>query len=38
METRETPTGTLQKFHIGVSADGRSCMMIFVDEEKSPTS
>lgn len=28
----ETATGTLDKFHMGVSADGRSCMMIFVDE------
>ena len=26
--------GTLDKFHLGVSADGRSCMMIFLDEEQ----
>jgi hypothetical protein len=25
--------GTLDKFHLGVSADGRSCMMIFLDED-----
>ncbi len=25
--------GTLDKFHLGVSADGQSCMMIFIDEE-----
>lgn len=30
--TREIPAGTLDKFHMGVSADGKSCMMIFVDE------
>jgi hypothetical protein len=24
--------GKLDKFHLGVSADGRSCMMIFLDE------
>jgi hypothetical protein len=30
----ETPTGTLDKFHLGVSADGQSCMMVFVDEEQ----
>jgi len=29
----DTPTGTLDKFHLGVSADGQSCMMIFVDEQ-----
>jgi hypothetical protein len=32
--TAETPTGTLDKFHMGVSADGQSCMMIFVDEDQ----
>jgi hypothetical protein len=26
--------GTLDKFHLGVSADGRSCMMIFLDEDQ----
>ena len=26
--------GTLDKFHLGVSADGQSCMMIFIDEEQ----
>ena len=26
--------GTLGKFHLGVSADGRSCMMIFLDEDQ----
>ena len=30
----ETPTGTLDKFHLGVSADGQSCMMVFVDEDQ----
>lgn len=25
-------TSTLDKFHLGVSADGRSCVMVFVDE------
>ena len=30
----EFPNGTLDKFHLGVSADGRSCMMIFVDEDQ----
>jgi hypothetical protein len=30
----DTPTGTLDKFHLGVSADGQSCMMIFVDEDQ----
>jgi hypothetical protein len=25
--------GTLDKFHLGVSADGQSCMMIFIDED-----
>lgn len=29
----DIPTATLEKFHLGVSADGKSCMMIFVDEE-----
>jgi len=24
--------GTLDKFHLGVSADGRSCVMVFIDE------
>jgi hypothetical protein len=33
-QTGENPTGTLDKFHMGVSADGQSCMMIFVDEEQ----
>lgn len=26
-------TGTLDKFHLGVSADGKSCVMVFVDED-----
>src|SRR4051812_48017256 len=30
----DTPTGTLDKFHLGVSADGQSCMMIFIDEDQ----
>jgi len=30
----ETPTGTLDKFHLGVSADGQTCMMVFVDEDQ----
>jgi hypothetical protein len=30
----DIPTGTLDKFHLGVSADGQTCMMVFVDEDK----
>ena len=30
----DTANGTFDKFHLGVSADGRSCMMIFLDEDK----
>jgi hypothetical protein len=30
----DCPTGALDKFHLGVSADGRTCMMVFVDEEQ----
>lgn len=30
----DTVNGTLDKFHLGVSADGRSCVMVFVDEEQ----
>ena len=26
--------GTLDKFHLGLSADGQSCMMIFLDDEQ----
>jgi len=26
--------GTLEKFHLGLSADGQSCLMIFLDEER----
>jgi hypothetical protein len=26
--------GTLDKFHLGLSADGQSCLMIFLDEER----
>jgi hypothetical protein len=29
-----TDNGTLDKFHLGISADGQSCMMIFLDEEQ----
>jgi hypothetical protein len=29
----DTQTGTLDKFHLGVSADGRSCVMVFVDDD-----
>ena len=29
-----TLANTLDKFHLGVSADGQSCMMIFIDEEQ----
>jgi hypothetical protein len=28
------PNGTLDKFHLGVSADGQTCMMVFVDEDQ----
>lgn len=27
-------TGILNKFHLGVSADGRSCVMVFIDEQQ----
>jgi hypothetical protein len=30
----DIPTGTLDKFHLGVSADGQTCMMVFVDAEQ----
>jgi len=30
----EIATGTLDKFHLGVSADGQTCMMVFVDEDQ----
>ena len=30
----EIPNGTLDKFHLGVSADGQTCMMVFVDEDQ----
>jgi hypothetical protein len=30
----EIATGTLDKFHLGVSADGQTCMMVFVDDEQ----
>jgi hypothetical protein len=29
-----TLANALDKFHLGVSADGQSCMMIFIDEEQ----
>ena len=29
----DSQTGTLDKFHMGVSADGRTCVMVFVDGE-----
>ena len=29
----DSENGTLDKFHLGVSADGESCMMIFIDED-----
>ena len=29
----DIPTTTLEKFHLGLSADGQSCMMVFVDEQ-----
>jgi hypothetical protein len=30
----DIPTGTLDRFHLGVSADGQTCMMVFVDEDQ----
>jgi hypothetical protein len=30
----ETPTTTIEKFHLGVSADGQSCVLVFVDEQQ----
>ena len=32
--TPENGNGTLDKFHLGVSADGRNCMLIFIDEDQ----
>lgn len=29
----DTDNGTLDKFHLGVSADGRTCVMVFIDGE-----
>ena len=31
----DIPSGTLDKFHLGVSADGTTCMMVFVDEDQN---
>lgn len=28
----DTQTGTLDKIHLGVSADGQNCLIVFVDE------
>ncbi len=28
----DSATGNLDKFHLGLSADGRSCVMVFVDQ------
>ena len=30
----DTSTGKLDKFHLGVSADGQTCMMVFVDGDQ----
>lgn len=30
----DIPTGMLDQFHLGVSADGRTCMMLFVDQDQ----
>ena len=30
----DTVTGMLDKFHLGVSADGRTCLLVFVDEDQ----
>ena len=30
----EIPTGMLDNFHLGVSSDGRTCLMVFVDDEQ----
>lgn len=35
LDTDNLDTGTLDKFHLGVSADGRNCMMIFLDEAQN---
>jgi hypothetical protein len=32
--TPATDNGTLDKFHMGISADGRSCLLVFVDEDQ----
>ena len=34
----EDPTGTLANVHLGISADGTSCMMVFVDENQRTTT
>ncbi len=31
----ENATSLMSKFHLGVSADGRECLMVFVDEEQN---
>jgi hypothetical protein len=31
----DQPNGTLDKFHLGVSADGRSCVMVVVDDDQN---
>ena len=33
-QVTDTVTGTLDKFHLGVSADGRSCVMVFMGEDR----
>ena len=33
-DTDTFDTGTLDKFHLGISADGRSCVMVFVGEDQ----
>ncbi len=29
----DAPTGTLEKFHLGIGADGRSCLLVFIDSD-----
>lgn len=31
-ETQSSAPGTLEKFHLGLAADGKSCALVFVDE------
>ena len=38
MEDTTVAPGTLEKFHLGISADGTNCMLMFVDEQERAIS